>query len=109
MADVFLVLPGSVQETELSLDSNDQLWIIFTEPFCWNPTDDDDGFGGLLLKKGVYGIACKVIWKGPIRAVNEAEVKFPDPSPPADCAKKNMGKKKPGKGLNASPHSITIS
>jgi hypothetical protein len=105
MADVFLVLPGSVTETEMSLDSNDRLWIIFTAPFCWDPTDDDDGFGGLLLKKGVYGVAGEVVAKGPIRAANESTIYFPDPSP-APCA---AVKKRPGKGVNSGPHSITIS
>jgi hypothetical protein len=109
MADVFLVLPGSVPETEMSLDSKDQLWIIFTAPFCWDPTDDDDGFGGLLLKKGVYGVAGEVVAKGPIRAANESTVSFPDPSPPADCAKKKRGENKPGPPLLTNPHSITIS
>jgi hypothetical protein len=105
MADIVVVVPNSQQDTAVDSTKGDKLWIIFTDSFCWDPTDPGHGFDHKLLAKGVYGTSGQLTAFGPYPAKRASKVTFPDPSPPADCSKKPKKGEKPF----SSPHSITIS
>ena len=99
MADIVVVVPGSQPITKMKRKTKDNLWIIFTDKFDWEPDNTNSGFYPPLLPCGTHGTANQNTAFGPFVATSKATVNFYDPP-----LKKGQ-RKKPLSG----PHSITIS